>query len=181
MSGTFEELEVWKKACRLAVRIHTLLKDCRDFGMKDQMFRAAVSIASNIAEGSERKSIADFKRFIYLAKGSAAELRTQTYISGISGSIGILKQAEMESYSPNWRQYRKCIRVLQRHLNTSLSPRIDRNKSECIFCIFNSQLSTLNRRPVDHDFGSCFRQKDLRWTAIWFLGMSCVGFGTPCF
>jgi four helix bundle protein len=49
--------------------------------MKDQMLRASVSIPSNIAEGSERNSAAEFQRFINIAKGSAAELRTQTYIS----------------------------------------------------------------------------------------------------
>jgi len=49
--------------------------------LKDQMLRAAVSIASNIAEGSERKSIPDFKRYINIALGSAAELRTQVYIA----------------------------------------------------------------------------------------------------
>jgi four helix bundle protein len=81
MSASFEDLDVWKKSCSLSVRIYTLLKDCRDYGLKDQMLRAAVSIASNIAEGSERKSIPDFKRYINIALGSAAELRTQVYIA----------------------------------------------------------------------------------------------------
>lgn len=81
MGSSFEDLEVWKKSCRIAVRLYNLLKDCRDYGMKDQMLRAAVSISSNIAEGSERNSIPDFQRFINIAKGSSAELRTQVYIS----------------------------------------------------------------------------------------------------
>lgn len=79
--GSFEDLEVWKYSCRTAVLVYELLKDCRDFGMKDQMTRAAVSIASNIAEGAERDSRAEFMRFLHIAKGSAAELRTQTYIA----------------------------------------------------------------------------------------------------
>ena len=78
---SFEELEVWQKACRLAVDIYALLRDCRDYGLKDQMTRAAVSIASNIAEGAERDSRAEFARFLNIAKGSAAELRTQIYIA----------------------------------------------------------------------------------------------------
>jgi four helix bundle protein len=57
------------------------LKDCRDFGLKDQMTRSAISIPSNIAEGSERGSKPDLIRFLHIAKGSAAELRTQIYIA----------------------------------------------------------------------------------------------------
>ena len=79
--SSFEDLEVWKRACRLAVKIYEILRDCRDYGLKDQMTRAAVSIASNIAEGAERDSVLEFIRFLHIAKGSAAELRTQVYIS----------------------------------------------------------------------------------------------------
>jgi four helix bundle protein len=85
--GSFEDLDVWKRACRLAVEINQLLNDCRNYGLKDQMTRAAVSIASNIAEGAERGSVAEFIRFLYIAKGSAAELRTQLYIANKLGSI----------------------------------------------------------------------------------------------
>jgi four helix bundle protein len=78
---SFENLEVWQRASRLAVQIYEALADSRDYGLKDQMTRAAVSIASNIAEGSERNSAADFIRFLRIAKGSSAELRTQIYIA----------------------------------------------------------------------------------------------------
>ena len=75
-------------AClQISGEIHRLLQDCRDFGLKDQMTRAAVSIASNIAEGAERGSVADYTRFLYIAKGSAAELRTQLYIAMKLGSM----------------------------------------------------------------------------------------------
>ena len=87
MSATFEDLEVWKKSCRLTVQLYTLLKDCKDYGLRDQMLRAAVSIASNIAEGSERNSSVDFRHFLAIAKGSAAELRTQVYIAVEIGVI----------------------------------------------------------------------------------------------
>ena len=77
MRSSFEDLEVWKKSCKLPVRLYKLLGDCRDYGMKDQILRSSISIPSNIAEGSEKKSIPDFQRFINIAQGSAAELRTQ--------------------------------------------------------------------------------------------------------
>ena len=79
--SSFEDLDVWKRSCQLAVRIYELLKDCRDFGLKDQMTRSAISIPSNTAEGSERGSKPDLIRFLHIAKGSAAELRTQIYIA----------------------------------------------------------------------------------------------------
>ena len=94
MSANFEDLDVWKKACRVTVRLYSLLAGCKDYSLKDQMLRAAVSIASNIAEGSERNSTVDFRRFIFIAKGSAAELRTQIYISS---SIGIINQGDTQS------------------------------------------------------------------------------------
>lgn len=78
---SFEELEVWQKAYKLAVAIYRILEDCRDYGLKDQMTRAGVSVASNIAEGAERNSNADFIRFLHIAKGSAAELKTQINIA----------------------------------------------------------------------------------------------------
>ena len=89
--GSFEDLEVWRRASRLAVEIYRLLSDCKDFGLKDQMTRSAVSIASNTAEGAERGTAADFKRFLRIAKGSAAELRTQLYIAS---EIGLVSSTE---------------------------------------------------------------------------------------
>lgn len=84
---TFEDLEVWQESCRLAVDVYHLFSKCKDFGMKDQITRAAVSIASNIAEGAERRTTKEFRTFLYIAKGSAAELRTQLYISAKIGLI----------------------------------------------------------------------------------------------
>jgi four helix bundle protein len=78
---SFEELKVWKKACDLSVTIYRLMANCRDYGLKDQMTRASVSIASKIAEGAERDSRLEFIRFLHIAKGSSAELRTQIYIA----------------------------------------------------------------------------------------------------
>ena len=87
--GSFEDLDVWKRGCRLAVRIYEVLKNSRDYGFKDQITRAAVSIPSNIAEGAERDSNAEFIRFLHIAKGSAAEVRTQVYIAQ---EIGIIEE-----------------------------------------------------------------------------------------
>ena len=77
----FEDLEVWKESMRLGVDLYKKLRDCTDFGLRDQMQRAAVSIPSNIAEGYDRNSNKEFIQFLYIAKGSVSELRTQLYIA----------------------------------------------------------------------------------------------------
>jgi four helix bundle protein len=78
---SYEDLDVWKKGTQVAIRIYELLNGCRDYGLKDQMTRAAVSIPSNIAEGAARSSTKEFVRYLNIAKGSAAELNTQIYIA----------------------------------------------------------------------------------------------------
>ncbi len=88
---SFEELVVWKRACRLTVQLYELLTNCTDYGLRDQMTRAGVSIVSNIAEGVERNTPKEFQRYLNIAKGSAAELRTQIYIAG---EIGIFSPTQ---------------------------------------------------------------------------------------
>ncbi len=82
--GGFRDLKVWQKSKELAVNIYRITQESvfsRDFGFKDQIRRAAVSIPSNIAEGDERGSNKDAVRFFYIAKGSLAELQTQIEIA----------------------------------------------------------------------------------------------------
>ena len=110
---SFEELDVWKRACRLAVRIYEVLKDCRDYGLKDQMTRAAVSIASNIAEGAERDSRPEYIRFIHIAKGSAAELRTQVYIAQ---RIGILTDSQAAELTAELKEISSMLQGLAKFL-----------------------------------------------------------------
>ncbi|MFA5353748.1 MAG: four helix bundle protein [Thermodesulfovibrionales bacterium] len=80
----FKELRVWQEAKGLAINVYRLTSEgrlSRDFGLKEQIQRSSVSIASNIAEGYERNSDKDFVRFLLIAKGSLAELRTQLEIA----------------------------------------------------------------------------------------------------
>jgi four helix bundle protein len=78
---TFEDLVVWKRGCQLAVDVCVTTHDSKDYALRDQMQRSAISIPSNIAEGCEGDSTADFIKFLRYSKGSCAELRTQLYIS----------------------------------------------------------------------------------------------------
>ena len=87
----FEDLDVWKESTSLAIDVYQMSKNgelSKDFGLRDQIRRAAVSIASNIAEGKERETVKEFIRYLYIAKGSAGELRTQLYIACQVGYLG---------------------------------------------------------------------------------------------
>ena len=75
-----ENLDVWKKSCRLCVDIYKYFKNCKDFGFKDQITRTSLSIPSNIAEGMEKYYPKEKNRFFQISKGSIAELTTQIYI-----------------------------------------------------------------------------------------------------
>jgi four helix bundle protein len=80
----FEEIEAWKKARQLTRRIYAISGTgafARDFGLRDQIRRASVSIMSNIAEGHDRSGTGEFVQFLSTAKGSAAEVRCQFYVA----------------------------------------------------------------------------------------------------
>jgi len=80
----FEDLEVWKDARRLANLVYELTKKrefARDYGLRDQMRRAAVSVMSNIPEGFESRTRAMFVEYLGRSKGSAGELRAQLYLA----------------------------------------------------------------------------------------------------
>ena len=80
----FEDLEIWKDARLLTRGIYQLTKDTRfskDFALRDQIQRAAVSIMSNIAEGFERGGNQEFIQFLYVAKASCGEVRSQLYVA----------------------------------------------------------------------------------------------------
>jgi len=76
----FEDIIAWQKANNIAVKIYKIFRNSNDYGFKDQVQRAGVSISNNIAEGFERMGDKEFKKFLYIAKGSCAEVRSMLYI-----------------------------------------------------------------------------------------------------
>jgi four helix bundle protein len=81
---TFEEIVVWQKSRELTKQIYALSARgtfARDYGLKDQIRRACVSIMSNIAEGFERSGTGEFVQFLATAKGSSGEVRCQLYVA----------------------------------------------------------------------------------------------------
>ena len=106
MVKKFEDLEIWQEARILTKSIYAASKNgefARDFGLKDQMRRASVSITSNIAEGFERNAKKQFRYFLKIAKGSAGEVRSQLYVALDENYIG------KKDFEQLYRQVSKTI------------------------------------------------------------------------
>jgi four helix bundle protein len=94
--GDFQKLKVWRRAKDLAVSIHRIIEQApftRDYCLKDQMWRSAISIPSNIAEGDELDTNKQSVKFFYIAKGSTAELLNQAIIAH---EIGYLARSQFD-------------------------------------------------------------------------------------
>lgn len=115
----FEELEVWQEARTLASEVYRATERGgfgRDFGMRDQIRRAAVSVMSNIAEGFERRSDRDFARFLRFAQGSAGEMRSVLYVAH---DVGHLDEQSFEELKQRSEQVSRRIARLAAYLRKS--------------------------------------------------------------
>lgn len=85
----FEDLICWQKARLLTKEVYVSLRQCNDYGFRDQIQRASVSVMSNIAEGFERGTKQEFLNYLYIAKGSAGEVRAQLYTAHDIGYLNV--------------------------------------------------------------------------------------------
>jgi four helix bundle protein len=96
----FEDLIAWQKARELTKKIYRVTTQGefnKDYGLRDQIRRAAVSVMSNLAEGFERGGRSEFHQFLVIAKGSCAELRSQLYVALDANYINKETFNELES------------------------------------------------------------------------------------
>ena len=91
----FEDLIAWQKAQDFAVKVYAVFSPHRDFGFRDQICRAVVSISNNISEGFERNSDLEFVRFLNIAKGSCSEAKSMIYLAEKLHYIDKAKQTEL--------------------------------------------------------------------------------------
>jgi four helix bundle protein len=77
----FEDIDAWKNAKEMTIMLYSLMKDNNDYAFKNQILKASVSVMNNIAEGFERRTNNEFKHFLYIAKGSAGEVRSMLYLA----------------------------------------------------------------------------------------------------
>ena len=110
---SYKDLVVWRKSVALASKVYAgtrLLPREERFGLQSQLRRAAISIPSNIAEGSARRSRAEFIHFLHISRGSLAELETQYTIAS---NLGLLKgAATLEEIAEVGRLLNGLIRTL---------------------------------------------------------------------
>jgi four helix bundle protein len=115
----FEDIDAWKKARELTRSIYQITMTgefARDFGLRDQIRRAAVSVLSNIAEGFERDGNKEFLQFLSLAKGSCGEVRAQLYVALDQAYI---TDTEFRELIEKTLEVSRLIAGLMKYLSTS--------------------------------------------------------------
>ncbi len=112
----FEDLIGWQKARTLNREIYQITNSgnfARDYGLRDQIRRASVSIMSNLAEGFDRASRAEFRHFIVIAKASCAEVQCQLYIAS---DIGYLDHGQFKMLLSKAKEVAKILGGLRTSL-----------------------------------------------------------------
>lgn len=113
---SFEEIKAWQKARILTKTIYQITERetfSKDFDLIRQIRRCSVSITSNIAEGFERQTEKEFRQFLFIAKGSAGELRSQLYLTF---DLGYISNKEFENLKGDVVEVSKMISGLIKHL-----------------------------------------------------------------
>jgi four helix bundle protein len=154
----FEELPVWQEAMRLAERVYDLTEQNQkriSHSLRDQLERAALSVSNNIAEGFERGTTNELLAFIYIARGSAGEVRSMLLFLGRRAGFGDLKSqiSDLKSVAESCsRQLRAWADSLQnsdikgqRHLNDQTRSSAEQKRRAEAF-----QKELLDRLPANH-------------------------------
>ncbi len=119
MKKSFRDLLVWQKSVALAKSVYLLTEAFPSkemYGLTSQMRRSAVSIASNIAEGSSRHSDKEFAHFLIVSRGSLAELITQLIISH---EVGLLTESQLATIEEDCNEISRMIAGLRSRLTTN--------------------------------------------------------------
>ena len=115
--NNYKELKVWQKAVEFTVEIHKLtvsFPNHEQFGLTNQIRRAAYSIPSNIAEGAGRNSKKEFNHFLSIALGSTFEIETQLIIAN---KVNYIENHKLDDFLGNNSEIQKMIRGLQKSLD----------------------------------------------------------------
>jgi len=111
----FEDIVGWQKAQDFAIDIYLIFRDLKDFGFRDQICRAVVSISNNLAEGIDRSSNADFSRFVYTALGSCSETKSMIYLAK---SFNYISDEQKEELLNKGNEISKILRGLIKSISS---------------------------------------------------------------
>lgn len=112
----FEEIQAWQKAYEVTIDIYKITSEgqfSKDFGLRDQIRRASVSVMANIAEGHGRKSNIEFANFLNLARGSAAEVQSHLHVSA---GIGYIDNADFDGLYSKVTEISRMLLSLAQYL-----------------------------------------------------------------
>jgi len=119
--SSFEEIISWQKSRELNKDIYNITNKnssfSKDFGLRDQIRRSSISISSNIAEGFERETTKEFIRFLYIAKASSGEFRSQLYLAF---DLDYITKDEFSTLNLKVNEVSKLISGLIKYLNSTL-------------------------------------------------------------
>ena len=139
MERNFESLRIWHDARVFVNDVYVMMQDCKDYGFRDQIQRAAVSIMNNIAEGNESGSDAKYINFLYIAKGSCSEVRSMLYLCEDFGFCTPDKHKELHDKA---QSISSGLKKLITYIENNKRPRPS---------TLDSRLSTLDSRPLTLD------------------------------
>lgn len=117
--NSFEEIIAWQKARELNLEIYKVTNGpelAKDFALRDQLRKSIISVSSNIAEGFERETKSEFKRFLYISKASVGELRSQLYLSF---DLNYISKDKFEELYQSATDISKMLSGLIKYLNQS--------------------------------------------------------------
>ena len=110
----FEDLAIWKMSREIVNQVYKDFRECRDYGFRDQITRAGVSIMNNISEGFCRESDAEFKQFLNISKGSTGEVKNMYYIAEdqkyISGNEAMLRRNKTQQLMNSISKFIKYLK-----------------------------------------------------------------------
>jgi four helix bundle protein len=119
--NSFEEILAWKRARKFNMEIYKAVDESvpfsEDYGLRDQIRRASISVSSNIAEGFERQTTKEFIRFLYMSKGSSGEIRSQLYLAK---DLNYLSDARFECLYDMNVEISKLLSGLIKYLSSTL-------------------------------------------------------------
>ncbi len=115
----FEDSFAWLKAKQLCIEVHKTFENSKDFGFRDQIQRAAVSVMNNIAEGFERKGNKEFDYFLYVSRGSCGEVRSMLILEKELNKINNKKQKDLITLA---EEVSKIISGLIKSISTQKTP-----------------------------------------------------------